>query len=196
MRAVADLRGDKEALHFLEDFTMQYRNRFVKKEPQVNTIKYLCKRYNDFDTKTMGIKEPVDFNIHQLYNDDFVEVDKNIKSFIEEKGSGIVILHGIQGSGKTTYIRHLINSSEKDFVYLPMEMASCLSDPGLLTYIKQYLHDSVIIIEDCEQLLQDRGSSSNQINAGLSNILNISDGLLGDSLCLKFICTLITILRV
>lgn len=181
--------GDKDALHFLEDFTMQYRNRFVKKEPQVNTIKYLCKRRDDFDTRSMEINEPVDFNLHQLYNDDFAEVDKNIKCFIEEKSSGLVILHGIQGSGKTTYIRHLINCSEKNFVYLPMEMASYLSDPGLLTFIKQYLQDSVIIIEDCEQLLQDRSSSSNQINAGLSNILNISDGLLGDSLCLKFICT-------
>lgn len=180
---------DKGALHFLEDFTMQYRNRFVTKEPQVNTIKYLCKRNNDFDTRSMEINEPVDFNLHQLYNDDFVEVDKNIKSFIEEKCSGLVILHGIQGSGKTTYIRHLINCSEKTFVYLPMEMASYLSDPGLMTYIKQYLQDSVIIIEDCEQLLQDRSSSPYQINAGLSNILNISDGLLGDSLCLKFICT-------
>ena len=150
--------GDKDALHFLEDFTMQYRNRFVKKEPQVNTIKYLCKRRDDFDTRSMEINEPVDFNLHQLYNDDFAEVDKNIKCFIEEKSSGLVILHGIQGSGKTTYIRHLINCSEKNFVYLPMEMASCLSDPGLLTFIKQYLQDSVIIIEDCEQLLQDRDS--------------------------------------
>lgn len=180
---------NKESQQFVENFTMEYRKQFVMKVPQINSIKYLCKKYNDFDTKSMEINEPVDFDLSMLYNDDFIDVDKNIKNFIEEKSSGLVILHGEQGTGKTTYIRHLINCSEKTFVYLPMEMASYLSDPGLMTYIKQYLQDSVIIIEDCEQLLQDRGSSPYQINAGLSNILNISDGLLGDSLCLKFICT-------
>jgi len=180
---------DKEAQRFVEDFTMQYRKGFVKKEPQINTIKYLYKGNFGFDTRSMEIKEPEQFDITQLYNDDFVVVDKNIKSFIGEERSGLVILHGIQGSGKTTYIRHLINNSEKTFVYLPMEMASYLSDPELMTYITQHLKNSVFVIEDCEQLLQDRGSNPYQINAGLSNILNISDGLLGDSLCLKFICT-------
>lgn len=70
-----------------------------------------------------------------------------------------------------------------------MDMASYLSDPALISFIKQELSNNVIVIEDCEQLLQDRGDNPYQMNTGLSNILNISDGLLGDSLCLKFICT-------
>lgn len=162
----------------------------VKKESQVDQIECLYKdRYGGFDTRSLEIKDPVDFDLEQLYNDDFVEVDKNIKGFLREKSSGLVILHGIQGAGKTTYIRHLINTSDKSFVYLPMEMASYLSDPELMTYIRKNMQDSIIVIEDCEQLLQDRGSNPCQMNSGLSNILNISDGLLGDSLCLKFICT-------
>ena len=32
-------------------------------------------------------------------------------------------------------------------------------------------------------------NGSNRMNAGLVNILNISDGLLSDELCIKFICT-------
>lgn len=182
--------GDRDSQLFVEDFTMRYRQNFVQKEPRVDQIEYLYKdSYDGYGTRSLEIRGPVDFDLGQLYNDDFVAVDKNIKGFLREKNSGLVILHGIQGSGKTSYIRHLISNSEKSFVYLPMEMASCLSDPELMTYIRQNMQDSVIVIEDCEQLLQDRGSNPSQMNSGLSNILNISDGLLGDSLCLKFICT-------
>lgn len=45
--------------------------------------------------------------------------------------------------------------------------------------------ESVIILEDCETLLQDRATSNQKI----STLLNISDGIIGDSLKLKFICT-------
>ena len=51
--------------------------------------------------------------------------------------------------------------------------------------------DSIIILEDCEDLLKNRGINNNS----LSTLLNISDGLLGDGLSLKFICTFNTNLK-
>ena len=47
--------------------------------------------------------------------------------------------------------------------------------------------NSVFILEDCEQVLMDRGV--NMFNGAISNILNMSDGLLSDIMNIKFICT-------
>ena len=97
------------------------------------------------------------------------------------------MLHGNQGTGKTTYIRHLINLGKKRMIYMSGDLVDKLSDPSFITFIRQQ-KNSIFIVEDCEELLSSR-NGSNRMNAGLVNILNISDGLLSDELCIKFICT-------
>ena len=55
---------------------------------------------------------------------------------------------------------------------------------------KQYLSklkDSVLIIEDCEALIKDRDTS--QFSQNISDLLQITDGLIGDGLNIKIICT-------
>lgn len=135
------------------------------------------------------IKNLENFDVAKQYNDDFVNIDKKINEFINLKTkSGLVILHGLQGTGKTTYIRNLINTHNKQFIYLPNELANYLSDPTFISFITEQGKNSIIILEDCENLLRDR-KINQSINDGLVNILNMSDGLLGDNLNLKFICT-------
>jgi len=180
---------DASAMAFTDQFIQDFCKNCVKHKPVKSTIKYICQHGNGFDTERMDINSPENFDIATLYNSDFAPVNENIHKFLTEDRSGLVILHGEQGTGKTTYLRHLITSIDKNFVYLPMDMADSLSKPGLISFIKTELKDSAIIIEDCEQLLQDRGNNPYSMNTGLSNILNIADGLLGDSLQLKFICT-------
>ena len=143
-------------------------------------------QYNDFDLETTSIREVnLDLSLH--YNDDFLPVAKVIDNFIDGERSGLVILHGQQGTGKTTYIRHLIHSARRKMIYMGGDMVDKLSDPSFIPFIQKQ-KNSVIIVEDCEELLASRGSGG-RTNSGLVNILNISDGLLGDSLCIKFICT-------
>lgn len=139
-----------------------------------------------FDLEYFDIKA-YDIDIHKQYNDDFIKADTRIRTFLDEpKTSGIILLHGLYGSGKTTYIRHLINNTEKNFIYVPINMVGSLNEPEFLPFITQY-RDSVLIIEDCEHLIQSRknGTPSN----ALVNLLNMGDGLLGDALQLKIICT-------
>lgn len=47
--------------------------------------------------------------------------------------------------------------------------------------------NSVLVLEDCDVILRSRdsGGSTNAV----STLLNLSDGILGDALNLKFICT-------
>lgn len=131
---------------------------------------------------------PTDLHIERHYNDDFLPVAADIEQFIfESERSGLIILHGKQGTGKTTYIRHLINMGRKKMIYMGGDLVDKLADPSFVTFIRQQ-KNAVLIVEDCEELLASRNGSQ-RVNSGLVNILNISDGLLGDELCIKFICT-------
>ena len=129
----------------------------------------------------------VEVNINKHYNDDFKKADKVINEFINEPDtSGLVILNGVKGTGKTTYIRHLINSTSRRFIYLTKEMASALTDPSFITFLLE-VKGCVLVIEDCENLVAAR----NQGNAstGISNLLNMCDGLLSDVFNIKIIAT-------
>lgn len=135
----------------------------------------------DSDIKQMKV------NIDKHYNDDFKKADKTIKNFIEEEDtSGLVILNGVKGTGKTTYIRHLINSSSRRFVYLTKEMASALTDPSFIAFLTE-LKGCVLVIEGCENLVSAR-NQGNQ-STGISNLLNMCDGLLSDVFNIKIIAT-------
>ena len=129
----------------------------------------------------------VKVNIEKHYNDDFKKADKTIKDFIDEEDtSGLIILNGVRGTGKTTYIRHLINSCGRRFIYLTKEMASALTDPSFIAFLTE-IKGCVLVIEDCENLVAAR-SQGNQ-STGISNILNMCDGLLSDIFNIKIIAT-------
>ena len=166
----------------LLDICARYRK---QKEPLGNMF-IVTYQYNDFDLETTNIRE-VNVDLARHYNDDFLPVAETIDRFIEGERSGLVILHGRQGTGKTTYIRHLIHSSRRKMIYMGGDLVDKLSDPSFIPFIQKQ-KNSIIIVEDCEELLASRNSGG-RTNSGLVNILNISDGLLGDSLCIKFICT-------
>ena len=135
----------------------------------------------DSDIKQMKV------NIEKHYNDDFKKADKTIKGFIEEDNtSGLVILNGVKGTGKTTYIRHLINNSSRRFIYLTKEMASALTDPSFIAFLTE-IKGCVLVIEDCENLVSAR-NQGNQ-STGISNLLNMCDGLLSDVFNIKIIAT-------
>ncbi len=114
--------------------------------------------------------------------------DSKIQEFIKKPNeSGILIFHGLPGCGKTSYIKYLIQTNQdKQFSYLGLDMLA--NQDKLREYvISRQKNNLVIIIEDCEKLLQSRNYGSS--NASLSDILNISDGLIGDQTNTKFIFT-------
>ena len=70
---------------------------------------------------------------------------------------------------------------------------SVLSDPDFLPFISDY-RDSVLVLEDCEELLKPR-VLSDSTNHSLVNLLNLGDGLLSDALSIKVICTFNAMLK-
>jgi energy-coupling factor transporter ATP-binding protein EcfA2 len=121
------------------------------------------------------------------YNEDFQpQYKKLITSLNDTKQRGLYFLHGIAGSGKTTLIRHLTTVIKRNMVFLPSTMAHVLADPLFLSFIASNCVNCVLILEDSEKMLTDR--MVNNTNS-VPNLLNISDGLLGDLLNISIICT-------
>jgi SpoVK/Ycf46/Vps4 family AAA+-type ATPase len=162
------------------------------KEEEVPEVNIICKSEFGLELKSFPIKsntnEKVSFE--DLYNDDFYPVYHRIINAISQQsneryGNGIILFNGDYGTGKTNLIRHIISSVDKRVIFLPPDMASVISNPNFVKFFLDY-PDSVLIIEDAENVLKTREAGGNN---AVSNILNLSDGILGDILNLQVICT-------
>ncbi|MFA6571277.1 MAG: AAA family ATPase [Bacteroidota bacterium] len=148
-------------------------------------LNILVKNQHGFDLEQKEINCPeIDFAIN--YNEDFTPIHKLITERLSiDNSKGLVLLHGISGTGKTTYIRYLINILKKRIIYIPPSMASVIADPELIKFFITY-SNSIIIIEDAENILMKRVANSTQ---AIANILNLSDGLLSDCANIQIVAT-------
>lgn len=130
------------------------------------------------------LRNELDFG---LYNEGFDKVNEEIVRSIREDDNGLYILHGGAGTGKTTYIRHLMKQLKgvKSFVYVPSNLVDELTSPSFISFIISN-KDNVFIVEDCENLIVQH---ANGRSSAVSDMLNMTDGLLSDALRIKFICT-------
>ena len=172
----------------LMDFITILKKFYVAPEEEKNNLFLLGTTPAGYTLIKSHVKEVEDFNVDKHYNDDFGDEYNKVCSFIEKDDkSGLVILHGEKGTGKTTFIRHLINKfPNKKFVNVPSNMITLLSEPSFGSFLLG-LANHVIILEDCENAIRDRKVSGT--SAAVSLLLNMTDGLLSDDLGIKFICT-------
>ena len=167
-----------ELVEFLKDFKERQR----RKPLEINLI---VKNGSYMELKSMEIKRTrLDLDLY--YEDDFLETDEIIRQRLNKKDDkGIVLLHGLPGTGKTTYLRHLIGKIKKRILFLSPNIACSLIDPEFIDLLVDN-SNCVVIIEDAENIIMDRRNNS---NSSVSNLLNISDGLLADFLNVQLICT-------
>lgn len=170
----------------LKDLFTKYIIRITDGNKIKKEISYIVKTQSGYDLIHSNIKHFA-VDIDEQYNDDFAPRHEQIKAFLnEENKSGLVILSGSPGTGKTTYIRHLIETTKRKFVYLTSELANALMDPTFISFL-YVIKGSVLILEDCENLVKNRENDNPYY--GISTILNMCDGLMGDVFDLKIITT-------
>lgn len=160
----------------------KFRLRESRSKPE---ILLLVNSFNGIDTEYFEIKRPK-LKIEDNYNDDFLEIHKTIHKRLSKKNDkGLVLLHGKPGTGKTSYIRHLITSLKKNVIFLPPNMAAAITNPDLMKVLINN-PDSVFVIEDAENIIMDREENG---FSPVSTLLNLSDGLLSDCLNIQIICS-------
>lgn len=169
---------------FLEDLKQFY----VPPAKDSNIYWRICASQDGYYLEKGRIKCPKDFDVKKLYNDSFATEDEKICKFVEDDDkSGLVILHGEKGTGKSSYIKNLINKyPNKKFVFVQPSLITLLGEPVFGSFLVS-LNNHIIVLEDCENAIKDRKQGSSA--SAVSLLLNMTDGILSDDLGIKFICT-------
>ncbi len=170
---------------FLNDVDQLVRHFKEKQRREPLEMNLIVRTSEGFGLRSMEIKR-TKLDLDLFYPDDFKETDELIRKRLrQKKDKGIVLLHGLPGTGKTTYLRNLIGRIRKKVLFTPSDVASDMLNPDFIKLLIEN-PDTILIIEDAENIIMDR-----KIKAGssVSNLLNISDGLLADCLNIQLICT-------
>ena len=169
---------------------VEFRNTFeIKKDHNHNIHLFEKNEYGEMVLRPYTITG-FDLDIDENYDDKFKGVHEKIIDWAQDfslQNNRIALLHGEPGSGKTNYIKYLLNqlpSVRK--IYIPPCYVEALSDPAFLGFIKQY-SNSLLLIEDAEKVLISR--EQDETNSAMSIILNLSDGIMGSVLNFKMIAT-------
>jgi hypothetical protein len=110
--------------------------------------------------------------------------DKVVKSISKNK-NGLMLFSGDPGTGKSTFIKYLTTKTTRKVIYLSSGSAEQLTNPDFMSFIMGY-RNCILLLEDAEKVLRSRNTQDNE---AISNILNITDGILGDCLNILVIAT-------
>ena len=188
VECIYDLDSDFDAEKFIDDFISKLPliDKNEKDEyPCVNLVSFSNDSgYHNVDAEI----NPVTIDIEKNYNDDFLPIYDDIVKFLssDERKSGLIVLNGCPGTGKSYLIRHLIKNIDNNYVLIPPSMAENLASPEFTSFLMSNT-DSVFILEDCETVIKQRSMAD--FTSAVSSILNMSDGIMSDIFNGKFICT-------
>lgn len=154
-----------------------------KKDEKKSEIGIMTRTPSGYTTKYVDF-DKMDIDIEKTYNDD-IPIDR-IDKFITDDASGLALFYGEPGTGKSTFIKYLVQKYEDTaFTILDSDLLGDISNREMLSYFLDN-EDSIYIIEDAEKLLSSREHNYNPI---ISSFLNMSDGILASAIKCKFICT-------
>lgn len=163
------------------DFLKHHRS----KASDYNSIYLVTASSEGLRTTPIEIKRPK-LALKDNYNDDLVEINKELIIKLKKKDtSGLFLFHGLPGTGKSTYIKYLIHQLNQDIIFMSPRLAGNLDAPDLTSFLIDNMN-SIIVIEDAEDLISSR---EGERNSSISTLLNLTDGLLGESLHIKVIAT-------
>lgn len=159
----------------------------LERTKRKSSIQLVKSEHGHLDTQDYDLIVP-ETDLSLNYGKDFIKVHESIINRLNKPNDkGIILLHGDPGTGKTSYIKLLTGLiKEKEILFIPPSMAEMLSEPSIVPFLMDH-KNSILIIEDAERVIADR--EGNGSPAGVSNLLNLTDGILGDCLSIQIIAT-------
>lgn len=161
----------------------------VEESEDMSQIYLVTQTRNGFDLEEFDIKNPK-MDLELNYGKHFVDVsEKVVTELSKKKNKGLVLLHGEPGTGKTTYIKWLVSQlgEKKKVIFVPPFLTESITSPEFIPFLARHTN-SVLVIEDAERVVGDRVSGTSS-SIGVSNILNMTDGIMGDVMSIQIICS-------
>ncbi|MCB0516285.1 MAG: AAA family ATPase [Chitinophagales bacterium] len=173
-----------DATQFVQASFRQIREKLGFRSSPV--FKVLSQSGGGFHVEEININR-ISLELEKNYNDDFGAIHQLIDNALSEDKSGLVLLHGKPGTGKTTYIKYLLSTHlDKNFIFIPNDYVNELLHPEFISFIIAH-KNSILVIEDAEKVIMSRENENR--NSVVSTILQLTDGLFSDYLNIKIICT-------
>jgi predicted AAA+ superfamily ATPase len=161
----------------------------IKRAPEnkkSGKIYLLCSMDGMLELQKFKTRLPsTDIDLEMNYGSEAAAKFDKISSLMDSDKNGLVLLSGHPGTGKSTFIKMLSTKTRRKLIYLSSSSAEQLTNPEFLSFMMRQ-RDSVLLLEDAEKVLRSR---EEQDNSAISNLLNITDGILGDCLNILVIAT-------
>ena len=176
-----DPEKDKELIKSLVKFREPSNNK-----NRISILSFDKKRglYTGFKEITL-----MDINIKDTYNDDLPNQEL-FEKLRNTMCGGLFLFHGEPGTGKTTYLRYVLQESiEEDYnlIVVPNWATELIGKPEFHQYCMDQPEGTVFIIEESEEIIRSRENGNT--SPAISSLLNFCDGLIGHINNVKFICT-------
>jgi hypothetical protein len=157
-----------------------------KRKHESNNIALVIQTPRGYDTTSFELPDQK-LDIELGYGKGFKPIHEKIITTLNKKnGKGLVLLHGTPGTGKTHYLKFLASKiKDKRVLFIPPFLADFITSPEMTPFLIQNA-GSVLFIEDAERVITDRNNGGSN---GVSNILNITDGILSDILNIQIVAT-------
>jgi hypothetical protein len=144
-------------------------------------LAFYSRDYGEINTQKLEYTK-LDCDLKKNYNDDLP--DNKIRELVNSDKNKLLVFYGKPGTGKTSYIKSLMNDAKKKFIFMDASMFGSVGSEQFLEFLANN-KDTVFVFEDCEKMITKRDSN----NSNMSTLLNLTDGLLGDAFKIKIICT-------
>jgi hypothetical protein len=144
---------------------------------------------NKFSLKEMPIPQLKSYKSEDIilnYESDIIPVYEKCKEHLSETQHGLFLFFGPPGTGKTSFIRHLITRADRKVILMNKDIIKSINSPHFVDFFYEN-SDAVLIIEDSEDIVLNREQAAE--GSSMSNLLNMSDGILGQVLNCTVICS-------
>lgn len=176
-----DENSDKEVLREIKRLLYNIK----PEEKSSHSMGVIISIGNGLDIQTFEYSLPEQSLIKYLNSDTQAFHRSIVKQLKAKDGSGLYLMHGKPGTGKTSFIKDVLSKTSKEALFISPFFTENLTSPNLISLLMEY-PDSILVIEDAESVLMERKADN---SSAVSNLLNLTDGFLADFLNLKIICT-------